>query len=349
MSLPEVHLIGGTRAEAVRLAPLATAMRAAGRLTPALIAGGRHPALVTHALAVFDLAVDVTLITEPFPAMVQRLITLWTRRRPAAVIVQDDTTTGLAGALAAAWHRIPVVHLEAGARSGDLDAPFPDVANRRLVAQLAALHLAPTPLAAMNLLDEHIATDEVLITANPMVDATLAVAGRRSPYENAEVLAPHRPVVVATHRDESLDRILQVVERHAGRETIPPGQSNPPVMRTEDLVDFYAESWISGDRHTVRYLLAPDAEVEWNLGLAIDEEELVDTLNRIAIFADGVTVVSKSCGEDGAVLVYDCAAPFGTARMVEFLSVAGGRITGVRQIFDVVAIDRYFPGLVDDE
>jgi len=120
-------------------------------------------------------------------------------------------------------------------------------------------------------------------------------------------------------------------------------------VSTEDLINFYAESWIAGDRNAVRYLLAPDAEIEWNLGPAIDDEELVETLTRMAEFADGVTVVSKACNDNGAALVYDCAAPFGTARMVEFLAVGNGRITGVRQVYDVVAINRFFPGLVDED
>ena len=120
-------------------------------------------------------------------------------------------------------------------------------------------------------------------------------------------------------------------------------------MGIEYLIDFYAESWIGGDCDAVRHLLAPGAEIEWNLDLPVDDEELVQTLNRIALFADGVQVVSKACNEGGAALVYDCAAPFGTARMTEFLVVDGGRITGVRQIYDTVALNRFFPGLVDDE
>jgi len=116
----------------------------------------------------------------------------------------------------------------------------------------------------------------------------------------------------------------------------------------QEVIDFYADSWTGGDRSTVRHLLAPEAELAWNLDLAIDEEELVQTLSRIALFADGVTVVAKTCNEDGAALVYDCAAPFGTARMVEFLTVTGGRITEIRQIYDTVAINRFFPGLTDE-
>jgi hypothetical protein len=112
-----------------------------------------------------------------------------------------------------------------------------------------------------------------------------------------------------------------------------------------DVVDFYTESWINDDRDGVRRILAPDARIEWNLDAPVDEEELVQTLHRIAIFADSVTVVSRISTSGGSVLVYDLAAPFGTARVAEFLSVADGKITEVRQVYDVVSIDRYFPGL----
>jgi hypothetical protein len=118
---------------------------------------------------------------------------------------------------------------------------------------------------------------------------------------------------------------------------------------TADLVAFYADSWIAGDRNAVRQLLDPEAEIEWNLDMAVDDEELLQTLHRIAQFADGVTVFSKVSNELGAALVYDCAAPFGTARMAEFLTVDDGRITRVRQIYDAVAINRFFPGLVENE
>lgn len=120
-------------------------------------------------------------------------------------------------------------------------------------------------------------------------------------------------------------------------------------MSTEDVIDFYAGSWIGGDRAAVRHLLSPEADIEWNLDLAVDDEELVQTLNRIALFADSVTVVSMACNEDGATIVYDCAAPFGIARMAEFVTIDDGRITAIRQIYDTVAVTRFFPGLVEDE
>jgi hypothetical protein len=114
-----------------------------------------------------------------------------------------------------------------------------------------------------------------------------------------------------------------------------------------DVVEFYTGCWIGDDRDGVRKVLAPHAEIDWNLDAPVDDEELVQTLHRIAVFADSVTVVSQVCGGDGATLVYDLAAPFGTARLAEFLTVSAGRVTEIRQVYDVVAIDRYFPGLYE--
>ena len=148
-ALPEVHLIGS---EPGKLAAVVLAMRSAGLLTPIQLpapAGG-------------DPVPDVTL-TSAGP--LAQLAELWAERPPAAVIVQGDTAAALAGALAAFWCRIPVVHLEAGLRSTDPLSPAE--ADRRLIAQVAALHLAPTPLAAMNLLDEGIATGDVLLIGGP--------------------------------------------------------------------------------------------------------------------------------------------------------------------------------------
>jgi UDP-N-acetylglucosamine 2-epimerase (non-hydrolysing) len=256
MSIPEVHLVGGTRPEAVKLAPVAAAMREAGILRPILVASGQHPTMVGQALTAFGLEPDIILQVdrttgtqaELLTEMIRQLDELWAERTPAAVLVQGDTTTSLAGALAAFWRRIPVVHLEAGLRSGDLDSPFPEEANRRLVAQVAALHLAPTPLAAMNLLDENIATGDVLITGNTVVDATLAVARRRLPFENAQVATAReagrdrRLVLVTAHRRESwgapLDRILaavrELVARYPDIDVILPSHPNPAVRAQVD-------------------------------------------------------------------------------------------------------------------
>ncbi|GGM65089.1 non-hydrolyzing UDP-N-acetylglucosamine 2-epimerase [Dactylosporangium sucinum] len=251
--LPEVLLIAGTRPEAIKLAPVAAAMRAAGRLSPVLVASGQHPAMVAQALAAFGVEADVTLplqrVTGSQPEllteMIKRLDALLAERPPAAVVVQGDTTTTLAGAMAAFWRRIPVVHLEAGLRSGDLDSPFPEEANRKLVGQLAALHLAPTALAATNLLDESVNPANVLITGNTVVDAALEIAAKELPFEDAGVAAAvdaathgqARLVLVTAHRRESwgepLDRILRAVRRivaaYPDIRVVLPAHANPAV------------------------------------------------------------------------------------------------------------------------
>lgn len=116
---------------------------------------------------------------------------------------------------------------------------------------------------------------------------------------------------------------------------------------TERITRFYADAWIGGDTHAARRMIAADAEIEWNLEAPVDDEELVQTMDRIAAFADSVTVVMQTCTGDRATLVYDCAAPFGTARLAEFLTVAAGRISGIRQVHDPLALRRYFPGLLE--
>jgi UDP-N-acetylglucosamine 2-epimerase (non-hydrolysing) len=247
-SLPEVHLIAGTRPEAIKLAPVVMAMRMAGRVTPVLVASGQHPTMVAQALAAFDLEPDVVLPVERvtgsqpelMTAMVSTLDALFAARPPAAVVVQGDTTTTLAGALAAFWRQIPVVHLEAGLRSGDLDSPFPEEGNRRLVGQLAALHLAPTPLAATNLLDEGVPPNKVVLTGNTVVDAALTVVDGRPELDPAlrdVVESDARLVLVTAHRRESwgepLDRVLSAVRtllnHYPDIHVVLPSHPNPAV------------------------------------------------------------------------------------------------------------------------
>jgi UDP-N-acetylglucosamine 2-epimerase (non-hydrolysing) len=250
---PEVLLIAGTRPEAIKLAPVVLSMRAAGRVTPVFVASGQHPTMVTQALAAFDLEPDVTLAVdrptgsqpELLTELVRGMDALLAERTPAAVVVQGDTTTTLAGALAAFWRQIPVVHLEAGLRSGDLESPFPEEGNRRLVAQVAALHLAPTQLAAGNLLAEGVPAENVLLTGNTVVDAALAVAGRKAPWSDPRLatlvsqasVGLRRLVVVTAHRRESwgepLNRVLAAVRsllaRYPDLHVVLPSHPNPTV------------------------------------------------------------------------------------------------------------------------
>ncbi len=250
---PIVHLIGGTRPEAIKLAPLAGALRQAGRIQPLLVASGQHPAMFQQGLAACglrpDAAVRVRRVLGSQPELMSQLITgldaHLDRHRADAVVVQGDTTTALAAALSAFWRRVPVVHLEAGLRSHDLAAPFPEEANRRLIDQLAAIHLAPTPRAAANLAREGLPNDSVLVIGNTVVDAVLDVTGRPALDVDLRLLALERRaaagrcrlVLVTVHRRESwgapLDRVLaavsEIVARHRDVEVVLPAHPNPAV------------------------------------------------------------------------------------------------------------------------
>jgi UDP-N-acetylglucosamine 2-epimerase (non-hydrolysing) len=175
MTMPEVHLAGGTCAEALRLAPVAIAMRAQGLVTPVLIAASPEPTAVARTWIACGLAADITLpASAGHSAAIRRYDQLWAARTPAAVVVRGDN---LGAALAAYWRRVPIMHMDAGRRSGSLVADDAD-ADRRLLAQVATVHLAAAPLAAMNLLDERVVPGDVLLTGGTAVEGTRLMAGR---------------------------------------------------------------------------------------------------------------------------------------------------------------------------
>ncbi|MFI5606068.1 non-hydrolyzing UDP-N-acetylglucosamine 2-epimerase [Amycolatopsis sp. NPDC051903] len=250
----DVMVLAGTRPEAVKLAPLAVALAGRAGVRPVVVHSGQHQGMVEQALVPFGVGVDVWLDVPPrvagtqaelvaglLPALDAKLRDL----RPAAVVVQGDTTTGLAGALAAFWLGIPVVHLEAGLRTKDLAAPFPEEGTRQMVARIAALHLAPTVAAQRALHAEGIAPEHVVLTGNTVVDAVLAITARDLPaidpglalleMEIAE--AGERLVLVTSHRRESwgepLDRTLtavkRIVETHEDVQVLFPVHPNPAV------------------------------------------------------------------------------------------------------------------------
>ncbi|MEV4057931.1 UDP-N-acetylglucosamine 2-epimerase (non-hydrolyzing) [Amycolatopsis sp. NPDC049688] len=250
----DVMLLAGTRPEAVKLAPLALALAAHPVLRPVLVHSGQHPGMVEQALEPFGLTADLWLDVPPrvtggqaelvaglLPALDETL----RRHTPAALVVQGDTTTTLAGALAAFWLGIPVVHLEAGLRTHDLAAPFPEEGARQMVSRLAALHLAPTLAAAAALRSEGVARQQIAVTGNTVVDAVLEIAARDLPARDTALAllemeiaeATERLVLVTSHRRESwgepLERTLAAVQlivaEHPDVQVLFPAHPNPQV------------------------------------------------------------------------------------------------------------------------
>ena len=206
-----IAVLFGTRPEAIKLAPLVLELRRRGM--PCLVATtGQHRELVTSVLELFDIVPDLDLhIMRPGQTLdyiLSETITgvgeLLASRRPAAVVVQGDTSSAMGASLAAFHHGIPVGHVEAGLRSGDMARPFPEEMNRRVTAVVARWHFAPTEGAARNLAAEGI-HDGVTVTGNTVVDAVRYVLerGLSLPDELAGFVGEAPYLLATSHRRES--------------------------------------------------------------------------------------------------------------------------------------------------
>ncbi|MBX3025551.1 UDP-N-acetylglucosamine 2-epimerase (non-hydrolyzing) [bacterium] len=216
MSAPRpVLVVLGTRPEAIKLAPVLVALGRTATLRPRLCVTGQHREMLDQMLRLFAIAPDHDLavmqpaqdLTELAARVLHGLRGVLAAERPAALLVEGDTTTALAAALAAFHAGVPVGHVEAGLRTGRLDQPFPEEMNRRLIAQLARWHYAPTAAAAAHLRREGIADDNILVTGNTVVDALRAIAARPLPLPpplDDAALQGRRLLLVTGHRRESI-------------------------------------------------------------------------------------------------------------------------------------------------
>ncbi|HAV64932.1 MAG TPA: UDP-N-acetylglucosamine 2-epimerase (non-hydrolyzing), partial [Verrucomicrobiales bacterium] len=230
----------GTRPEAIKLAPVIRELRRhADRVQLTVCLTGQHREMMAPLVELFDLRPDLDLDimrpgqrpSEVFARVLERLPLAWRSKVPDWVIVQGDTTTTAAGALAAFYAEARVAHVEAGLRTGDRRQPFPEEINRRLVTQVADVHFAPTLLARDNLLREGIVAGAVEHTGNTVIDALLWAANQPlspvGPLQDLQTrLHPARRLVLVTcHRRENhgvplrriCSAIAQLAARHAGR------------------------------------------------------------------------------------------------------------------------------------
>lgn len=181
-----VMVVFGTRPEAIKMAPVVKAMRATDGIRTLVAVTAQHRQMLDQVLSLFDIVPDddLDLMTpgQTLPDLFGRLLagmsTVLDARKPDLVLVHGDTSTTLATALAAFYARIPVGHVEAGLRTGNMAAPWPEEANRRLTAPLASLHFAPTSRSRDNLLREGFDADRIHVTGNTVIDALLDLVAR---------------------------------------------------------------------------------------------------------------------------------------------------------------------------
>lgn len=251
-------VIFGTRPEAIKLFPVVRALQRKSGLTVRTCVTAQHRGLLDQVLAIAGLVPDVDLdLMEPgqtLDRLTARLLTgigeVLDRERPDRVIVQGDTATAMCGALAAYYRKIPVAHVEAGLRSGDIYHPWPEEVNRRIVAPIADLHFAPTQTAADALARENVRTG-VHVTGNTVIDALHWTRARIAADPRlAEQLDPiaarfagKRIVLVTTHRRENfgggMKAIARAIARIGARPDVAvlfPMHPNPNVASAMDAV-----------------------------------------------------------------------------------------------------------------
>ncbi len=217
-----VLAIFGTRPEVIKLAPVLRAMRDFSPGIRVLTVGtGQHTDLLYPFLDLFGIRLDFDLRVmrpdqtpnEVCSRVLAGLDPILSERQPNLILVQGDTTTALAGALAGFYHRIPVGHVEAGLRSGDPRSPFPEEMNRRLISRVATYHFAATEGNRRTLLDEGVPSDHIFVTGNPVVDSLEDMLARTEPSETLQPMlsatSGQRLIVLTTHRRESFGQVMR--------------------------------------------------------------------------------------------------------------------------------------------
>jgi len=248
-----VLTVFGTRPEAIKLFPLVHALDADHRFISRVCVTGQHRAMLDQVLGIAGIVPDHDLSVmrpgQKLDALFARLLLRIGRtidiEHPDCVIVQGDTSTAMAGALAAYYRRVPLVHVEAGLRSGDIHHPWPEEVNRKAIATIAALHCAPTTTSAEALLAESVRRETVHVTGNTVIDALHWITGRITSEPGlsaglAEVeqrFAGLRIIGVTSHRRENLgpgiEAIADAVARLAERPDVAviyPVHLNPSVL-----------------------------------------------------------------------------------------------------------------------
>jgi UDP-N-acetylglucosamine 2-epimerase len=237
----------GTRPEAIKMAPVVRAIAAVPDLAAVVCVTDQHRTMLDQVLDLFELRPDFRLdvmregqsSSDVAARVLGRLPGVLDAVRPAAVLVQGDTTTTVAAAMAAFYARIPVGHVEAGLRTYRKDAPFPEEANRQMTTVLAEWHFAATEWARENLLHEGVRGECITVTGNPVIDALLWVGAR--PGSDGDGLLPQSNgrhlILVTAHRRESFGPVFvemcrglrRVVERNVDVELAYPVHLNPAV------------------------------------------------------------------------------------------------------------------------
>jgi UDP-N-acetylglucosamine 2-epimerase (non-hydrolysing) len=208
--MQKIFTVIGTRPEAIKMAPVILALKKEAWADVRVVATAQHRDMLDQVVNLFGIEPDFDLnVMQPNQALATLtsrimldLETILSSEKPAAVLIQGDTTTVMATALACFYHRIPVGHVEAGLRTWDMNNPFPEEANRVITGKLASWHFSPTEAARQNLLKEGVHESRIFVTGNTVIDALLMTAAKNQeiPFELDN---NKRLVLITAHRREN--------------------------------------------------------------------------------------------------------------------------------------------------
>lgn len=213
MNKPKIMTVYDTRPEAIKVAPLIKALQNDERFETVVVSTGQHKEMLEQVNAMFQIVPDHDLglmkpgqqLNELVSRALGGLNEIICQERPDAIIAQGDTSTAMTAALAGFHCGAKIIHLEAGLRTGDIESPFPEEANRRIIGQVAGLHLAPTSESRENLERENFAPEDIVVTGNTVIDALL-----EAETWDALTVTDHRLVLVTTHRRENLEAMSEI-------------------------------------------------------------------------------------------------------------------------------------------
>jgi len=250
----KVLTVFGTRPEAIKMAPLVHALAQEEGIESRLCVTAQHREMLDQVLQLFSIVPDYDLnimqpgqgLTEITSRILEGLKTVFSDFTPDVVLVHGDTTTTFAASLAAFYHRIPVGHVEAGLRTGDLWSPWPEEANRTLTGHLASYHFTPTTTSQQNLLRENLPAQRIFVTGNTVIDALFWVrdrvlsddALRNSLAARYPFLAADKKMILVTgHRRESFgdgfericNALAEIARLHPDTQIVYPVHLNPNV------------------------------------------------------------------------------------------------------------------------
>lgn len=254
--MKRIMVVYGTRPEAIKVAPIIKGLQQHPDYEPVVVVTGQHREMLDQVNSLFDITPDHDLelmrpgatLAELSARALTAVSTVLAADKPDAVIVQGDTSTAFIGGLAAFYQQVPVIHVEAGLRTGDLSSPFPEEGNRQLLSRIAQLHLAPTSTSRANLVAEGIAPADIAVTGNTVIDAlfeTVGIPVKFAEERVARVVEGDRPFVLVTaHRRESwgqpmrnaMNAVRDVALAHPEYSWLVPMHRNPIVREVVEEV-----------------------------------------------------------------------------------------------------------------